>query len=179
MVEHFHWQLKSVLRALPDTSTWSESLPLISLGIGTALKEDLHASAAELVYGTTLHLPGEFFHSSMTSAGLTSYVSRLKSYMRQLQPNNISIDHLKPAHLDATDHEFLSQHNPLPPILTYSLHSHNVTLREEQKLLKLQGLVDKYIGLNISCLKTEPLGGEYCSGLLAQQYSLLLLQPHY
>ena len=38
-----------------------DSLPLVLLGIRTALKDDLHCSTAELVYGTTLCLPGEFF----------------------------------------------------------------------------------------------------------------------
>jgi len=37
------------------------SLPLILLGIRTALKQDISSTAAELVYGTTLCLPGEFF----------------------------------------------------------------------------------------------------------------------
>ena len=43
-----------------DLSKWTKALPLIMLGIRTALKEDLQCSTAELVYGTTLRLPGEF-----------------------------------------------------------------------------------------------------------------------
>jgi hypothetical protein len=39
---------------------WIEALPLILLGIRTAYKEDLHSSAAELVYGEPLRVPGEF-----------------------------------------------------------------------------------------------------------------------
>ena len=39
-------------------------IPLVLLGIRTALKEDLHCTAAELVYGMSLRLPGEFFSSS-------------------------------------------------------------------------------------------------------------------
>ena len=61
MVERFHRQLKAALKTLPDPSSWFEYLPLILLGIHTSIKEDLQASAAEMVYGTTLWLPGEFF----------------------------------------------------------------------------------------------------------------------
>lgn len=38
-----------------------DALPLVLLGIRTALKEDIASTAAEMVYGTTLRLPGEFF----------------------------------------------------------------------------------------------------------------------
>ena len=45
---------------------WVESFPLVLLGIRTALKSDLQCSTVELVYGTTLRLPGEFFQQSTT-----------------------------------------------------------------------------------------------------------------
>ena len=41
-------------------------LPLVLLGIQTALKEDISSKAAEMVYGTILCLPGEFFTTSPT-----------------------------------------------------------------------------------------------------------------
>ena len=40
------------------------SLPMVLLGVHSAIKEDLHCTTAELIYGTTLRLPGEFFTSS-------------------------------------------------------------------------------------------------------------------
>ena len=64
MVERFHKQLKMVLKAQPNPATWVDALPLVLLGIRTALKEYLLATAAEMVYGTTLRLLGEFFQSS-------------------------------------------------------------------------------------------------------------------
>ena len=90
MVERFHRQLKAALKTLPDPSSWFESLPLVLLGIRTSIKEDLQASAAEMVYGTTLRLPGEFFSSSSTSSSMdpTNYASRLKAHMNQLQPTS-------------------------------------------------------------------------------------------
>ncbi len=61
MVERFHRQLKAALKAQPQPTAWMDTLPLILLGIRTALKEDISATTAEMVYGTTLRLPGEFF----------------------------------------------------------------------------------------------------------------------
>ena len=67
MVERFHRQLKASLRAKTTDIRWTESLPLILLSIRTSIKEDLQASVAELLYGTTLRLPGEFFEKGSTN----------------------------------------------------------------------------------------------------------------
>ena len=86
LVERFHRQLKGTLKAQPPSQSWTESLPLVLLGIFTAIKEDLHCTAAELVYGVTLRLPGEFFsHSSLHSSPDLSYIIRLKQCMSHLR----------------------------------------------------------------------------------------------
>ena len=54
MIERFHRQLKAALKAQPLPESWTEYLPLVLLGICSAIKEDLHYSPAELVYGTTV-----------------------------------------------------------------------------------------------------------------------------
>lgn len=54
MVERFHRQLKAALKTRPNPSSWVDSLPRVLLGIRTALKEDTHSTASEMVYGTTL-----------------------------------------------------------------------------------------------------------------------------
>nr|VZI25393.1 unnamed protein product [Spirometra erinaceieuropaei] len=53
------------------------------LVIRTALKPDLECSAAELVYGTTLRIPGDFFEYSQSSGDLdpSDYVQRLRQAM--------------------------------------------------------------------------------------------------
>ena len=40
---------------LPQTN-WIESLPLVILGVHTALKEDIQHTSAEIVYETTLQV---------------------------------------------------------------------------------------------------------------------------
>ena len=88
VIERFHRQLKAALRTRTPSQHWTEQLPIVLLGIRTALKTDLQCSAAELVYGTTLRLPGEFFHhdSSDTIVEPTTLLTRLKTIMRELRP---------------------------------------------------------------------------------------------
>nr|VZI40994.1 unnamed protein product [Spirometra erinaceieuropaei] len=87
LVERFHRQLKASLRAHDNPSLWSEHLSLVMLGIRTALKPDLECSAAELVYGTTLRIPDDFFGHSQISADLdpNDYVQRLRHAMTHLR----------------------------------------------------------------------------------------------
>jgi hypothetical protein len=87
MVERFHRQLKASLMTEQDTSRWTEALPLILLSIRNTIKEDIGLSPAELTYGTTLRLPGEFFDRSRVSVDdEQSYCARLKRRMQQLRP---------------------------------------------------------------------------------------------
>ena len=66
MVERFHRQLKSVLR---------HALLLVMLGIRTALRKHLHLTAAVMVYGTTLHIPGAFSLHLITHSLILSTTS--------------------------------------------------------------------------------------------------------
>jgi hypothetical protein len=60
MVERFHKTLKNSLRARLQGSNWMDELPWVLLGHRTTPKADLNASPAELVFGDSLLLPGEF-----------------------------------------------------------------------------------------------------------------------
>ena len=90
IIERFHRQLKASLEAHTPTAHWIESLPLILLGIRTALKGDLQCSTAKLVYGTTLRLPGQFFQSSSdVPPDLTAFVACLRDAMRDLRATSV------------------------------------------------------------------------------------------
>ncbi|CAN7950979.1 unnamed protein product [Ixodes pacificus] len=56
-----HRSLKSSLKAQGDSAHWCRQLPLVLLGLRSAVEEELNCSPAELVYGSTLRLPGDFF----------------------------------------------------------------------------------------------------------------------
>ena len=60
IIEHFHCTLKAAVQPHGQHTPWINTLPLVLLGIRAAVKEDLGCSAAELVSGSTLHLPGQF-----------------------------------------------------------------------------------------------------------------------
>ncbi|XP_062538610.1 uncharacterized protein LOC134206883 [Armigeres subalbatus] len=61
----------------------------------TAVKEDLQSSVAELVYGATLRLPGEFFVESKTSNPSHEFISDLRKVMAQIRPTPTS-NHARP-----------------------------------------------------------------------------------
>ena len=88
LVERFHRQLKAALMSSDNPNSWTISLPLVLLGIRTAIKADLKCTTAELVFGTTLRLPGEFVAPINDDADLdpSSYVDKLRRLMRELQP---------------------------------------------------------------------------------------------
>lgn len=56
------------------------------LGPRTCVKEDISTSASELVYGTTLRIPGEFIMDSEVSDPQQIHSERLRRHMRQLRP---------------------------------------------------------------------------------------------
>ena len=97
MVERFHRHLKSAIKAQPNPNAWMDTLPLILLGIRTSLRQDINSTAAEMVYGTTLRLPGEFIHSSSsTSLSDTSeFLTQLKTHFRKLLQAHTYLDESK------------------------------------------------------------------------------------
>ena len=85
MVEHFHRQLKSSLKASPHPDRWTDMLYLALLGIRTIVKEDLKCTATELVYGTSLRFLGELsIQQESTEVDQASYAARLKDCMQTL-----------------------------------------------------------------------------------------------
>lgn len=60
LVERFHRTLKAAINS-HQTERWTEVLPIILLGYHCAIKEDIGGTPADLDFGTTLRLPGEFF----------------------------------------------------------------------------------------------------------------------
>ena len=95
LVERLHRQLKGALKGHPHQEHWTDALPLVLLGIRTSLKEDMGCTTAELVYGTTLRLPGAYFspQPADTSLDPSSYVAELRSRMQVLKatpPRSVS-----------------------------------------------------------------------------------------
>ncbi|GAB1860848.1 hypothetical protein CAJAP_01927 [Camponotus japonicus] len=64
------------------------------LGIRSAWKEDLQATAADMVYGQSLRLPGEFLGSlhrgDNAADNVTDFVKELRQHLRELRPTKVS-----------------------------------------------------------------------------------------
>ncbi|XP_064482852.1 uncharacterized protein LOC135395685 [Ornithodoros turicata] len=88
LVERFHRHLKAALKAHVNPTAWTEALSVILLGLRSVFKPDLGCTSAQLVYGTTLRLPGEFFTPppTRTMPGPTDYVTRLRDVFTDLRP---------------------------------------------------------------------------------------------
>lgn len=88
-IERWHRTLKSAIMAHANDH-WSDILPTVLLGLHCTVREDVGVSPAEMLYGTTLRLPGEFFESPSldTSSGSIplSFVNQLKQKMELLRP---------------------------------------------------------------------------------------------
>lgn len=94
-IERTHRQLKAAIMC-HQNAQWTEVLPFVLLGMRTSLKDDLQATVAELTYGTTLRLPGEFFVASNNTKPTPEFIVNLKSAMANLRPVPTS-NHSKPA----------------------------------------------------------------------------------
>ncbi|GFU93887.1 transposon Ty3-G Gag-Pol polyprotein [Trichonephila clavipes] len=82
MIERFHRHLKSAIIAHEDTD-WSNILPIVLLGLRSAMKNDLKATSSQLVYGNTLRLPSDLISSeSLHTSVAPTYVSKLITMMR-------------------------------------------------------------------------------------------------
>ena len=76
LVERFHRQLKDSMRARLAARDWPAHLPWVLLGLRAAPKEDHNISAAELLYGVPLALPGELLETSEPPAA--SFLENLR-----------------------------------------------------------------------------------------------------
>ncbi|XP_055924624.1 protein NYNRIN-like [Argiope bruennichi] len=85
LIEEFHRPLKAALKAY-NTNQWSAALPTLLLGFRSVFKEDLQATTAELVYGKSLRLPGEFFDPIPGDTSPKQLVEDLKRHFATMRP---------------------------------------------------------------------------------------------
>jgi len=86
MIERLRRQLKAAVMCHADEHS-PEALPLVLMGIRSAWKKDLKASSVELLYGSPLPLPGEFFTPSPAECtDVTDFASRLRVNIEKLRP---------------------------------------------------------------------------------------------
>ncbi|XP_033225806.1 protein NYNRIN-like [Belonocnema kinseyi] len=88
MVERSHRKLKESIKC-HETEDWIEVLPIILLGIRSAWREDLKSTSAELVYGESIRLPGEFLTSrseEVNTKDTSEIVNAMRRRFQSLRP---------------------------------------------------------------------------------------------
>lgn len=85
LVERWHRTLKASIMC-HDRYDWPNSLPIILFGLRSAFKPDIQSTAAQLVYGTTLRVPGEFFEQNNKTQPQSEFVKNLASSMSKIRP---------------------------------------------------------------------------------------------
>lgn len=86
MVERLHRQLKAAIMC--HETSWLQALPIVLLGMRSAVKEDLKASCAEILYGEPLRLPGEFLVPELSNQieDPIDLVGQLRQHMSDVRP---------------------------------------------------------------------------------------------
>lgn len=164
LVERLHRQLKAAITC-HTSSSWTEALPWVLLGIRSALKENLQTSAAEIVYGEPLRLPGQFFSSTTgEDVDLTNLVGRLRSHMSNLAPQpttwhtSSKRTFYVPADLSTATHVFLRQGPARRSLETPYLGPYKVLHRDKKTFdLEVQGKTQR---ITIDRLKPAYLAKE-------------------
>ena len=104
MVERVHRQLKAALRAHVDQLHWCAHLPMVLLGIRSAIKEDIGCCSSDLVYGTALRLPG----TALEDAPATSGGEELGAFARELTQSMATLKPVSPR-APLNQHSFVSR----------------------------------------------------------------------
>ncbi|GFT45979.1 transposon Tf2-6 polyprotein [Trichonephila clavipes] len=146
LVERLHRVLKSALMA-HENIKWTETLPAVLLGLRVAVKPDINASSAELVYGVSLRLPAEICTDTSSMPLDYGFVQQLKNQMNHLKPLSTSTHgfskifvHPK---LDDCSHVFLRVDKVSPSLSQPYTGPHEVLSRN-----------DKHITININGKKS-------------------------
>lgn len=85
MIERLHRTLKAAIMA-HNTTRWTDTLPIVLLGLRSSFKEDLKCSTAELVYGETISLPGAFFLPTGNTIEPENFLAQLREQFSRLRP---------------------------------------------------------------------------------------------
>ena len=111
IIENTHRTIKAALKAHKNPLNWYSNLGLVLLGLRSTYKPNIDCSSPELLYETTIRLPGQYFEDFSPKIPQTDYSKQLTEFMslqrfipRRRQPAIKSF--LDPA-LDTCSHVFV------------------------------------------------------------------------
>lgn len=140
IVERWHRTFKAAILAC-NKDVWVDKLPLILLSLRNAFKQDLSTSPAEMVYGTQLRVPGEFFTEGDPFSSPHQFLSVLRDTMNQLRPTQTAHHptHTTYVHPALASAEFVFVRNDsVGPSLSMPYQGPFKVVSREGKVFKLQ-----------------------------------------
>ena len=84
-VERLHRTLKAAITA-HNSIKWTDSLPSVLIGLRSTMATDSNYSIAQMVFGKTHRIPGEFFEDSQNPTDKDQLISDLQKNMSLVQP---------------------------------------------------------------------------------------------
>lgn len=122
LVERFHRQLKSSLRARLHGPDWMDELPWVMLGIRTATKPDLKSSSAELVFGAPITVPADFISGTGQTHNQSAHLEQLRSTVSNFVPvptcRHGPVPYFVPRTLTAATYVFIRRGGHCNPLQT-------------------------------------------------------------
>lgn len=85
IIERWHRVLKAAIMC-HARDEWTRVLPTVLMGLRSHVRSDVTASPAEMLFGTTLRLPGEFFLPDNDAPDPNVFLEEFKKHMRKARP---------------------------------------------------------------------------------------------
>lgn len=83
-IERWHRTLKAAIKSY-KSQNWVEALPIVMMGLHSAVIQDIGFSSAEMVFGKNIRLPGEIF-DSVKPKYTDNWIEEFLSAMDQFKP---------------------------------------------------------------------------------------------
>lgn len=90
IIERWHRSLKAAIKC-HNTSNWCDVLPLVMLGLRTVVKDNSDVTPADLVFGSKLRIPAEFFIEQRSDITESDFIKDFRHAITQMQP--VPIEH--------------------------------------------------------------------------------------
>ena len=148
MIERWHRTLKTSLMSRCTGSDWIHHLPWVLLGLRTTPKEGINISAAEMVFGQPLVVPGEFFPcytnpTDPTHTDLQAARWAARQFTPCLPTHPTHRDTYIPKSLQSTDYVFVRQDLVKPALSPpYRGPYHIIERSDKAYLLDIHGKQD-------------------------------------
>lgn len=155
LIERWHRTLKTAIMARGNTSSWHKELAIVLLGIRSTLSSDTNVTPAQMLYGTNIRIPGEFFEPSKPSTSPETYAYELQRMMAELSPHHHTHHSCKKSYvhpcMKTCEYVFVRRDYVKKPLITPYEGPYKV-LKKYEKFYKVQ-LLNKSANISIDRLK--------------------------